>query len=140
MYPTIELLGFKIYVFGVLLSITWLLFVTLLHHFSWREGFTRPIFSDRAIIYFTISMFFFARLWYLLAEWRDEQFILMELGDGNILEFAKLFFMPENYHFSLFGGVFGFLVVFFWKTREAPKERPRYFDAITWAFLYSAIL
>lgn len=140
MYPTIELLGFKIYVFGVLLSITWLLFVTLLHHFSWKEGFTRSIFSDKTIIYLTLSMFFFSRVWYLFAEWRDEQFILMELGRGNFLTFAKLFFVPENYHFSLFWGIFGFFLVFFWKTKDAPRERLRYFDAVTWAFLFSALL
>ena len=102
MYPTLEFLGFKIWTFGVLISITWLLFVTLLHHFSWKEGFSRSIFSDRALILFTLSIFLFGRIWYLFSEWRNEQFILRDLFNGNVLEFAKLFFIPENYHFSLF--------------------------------------
>lgn len=140
MYPTLELFGLKIWTFGILISVTWLLFVTLLHHFSWKEGFTKSIFSDRAIISLTLSIFFFGRLWYLFSEWRNEQFILRDLFHGDILGFAKLFFTPENYHFSLFWGIFGFLIVFFWKTRENTRDRVRYFDAITWAFLYSALL
>ena len=140
MYPTLEFLGFKIWTFGVLISITWLLFVTLLHHFSWKEGFSRSIFSDRALILFTLSIFLFGRICYLFSEWRNEQFILRDLFQGDILRFAKLFFIPENYHFSLFWGIFGFLIIFFWKTRENTRDRLRYFDAITWAFLYSALL
>lgn len=139
MYPTLEFFDLKIYTFWVLMSITWLLFFVLLHHFSWKEWFTRSIFSDRAIIYFTLSIFFFARFFYIFSEWRDEQFMLMELSDGNIIEFLRLFFTPESYHFSLFWWIFGFLIVFFSLTRAHKIERLRYFDAITWAFLYAAL-
>lgn len=140
MYPTFEIFDLKIYTFWVLMSITWLLFFVLLHHFSWKEGFTKSIFSDRAIIYFTISIVFFARFFYIFSEWRDEQFILRELSEGNILWFLRLFFTPESYHFSLFGWVVGFVLVFFSLTQRQKMERLRYFDAIMWAFLYAALL
>lgn len=140
MYPSIELLDFKIYTFWVLMSITWLLFVTLLHHFSWKKWFMKSIFSDKAIIYITLSMIIFSRIWYIFAEWRDEQFILVELSRWNIGQFLRLFFTPESYHFSLFGWVFWFFLIFFHLTRKQKKDRPRYFDAVSWAFLYSALL
>lgn len=140
MYPTIEILGLKIFTFGILLSITWLIFVTLLHHFAWKKWFTRSIFSDRTIIYFTLSMFLFARIFYVFTEWRDEQFIIRKLFDGKIFEFLKLFFTPENYHFSLFGWIFWFFLIFFWSTRNIKRDRLRYFDALTLAFLYSSLL
>lgn len=140
MYPTIEFFGVKIWIFGTLMSISWLLFVTLLHQFSWKKWFTRPIFSDRSIIFFTLSLFLFARIWYIFSEWRNEQFIVKELFTGHFLSFLKLFFTPENYHFSLFGGIFWFFLVFFWSTRTIQHDRLRYFDAIIWAFLYSSLL
>ncbi len=140
MYPTIELLWLKIWTFGTLISMSWLLFITLLHHFSWKEGFTKSIFSDRTLIIFTLAIFFFGRIGYIFSEWRNEQFILKDLMNGNIIEFLRLFFTPENYHFSLFGWVFGFFMVFFVRTSSMQKDRLRYLDAIVWAFLYSALL
>lgn len=64
----------------------------------------------------------------------------MDLTHGNILEFLRLFFIPEDYFFSLIGGIFGFSIVFLWKTRSIKKDRVRYIDAIIFAFLYAAIL
>jgi membrane-associated HD superfamily phosphohydrolase len=64
----------------------------------------------------------------------------MELVEGNILEFFKLFFIPQNYLFSLVGAIFGFTLVFLIKTHTIKKERPRYLDVIIYAFLASSLL
>ena len=92
------------------------------------------------IVSATIAILLFGRIGYLFTEWRDEQFIIRDLLEGNILDFAKLFFAPGNYNFSLVGGIVGFLIVFFWKTRSIPRERAGYFDVVVMAFLISSLL
>ena len=64
----------------------------------------------------------------------------MELAHGNILSFLRLFFIPQDYHFSLFGAIFGFGLVFMILTNKNKKERPAYLDVIAYAFLWSALL
>jgi glucan phosphoethanolaminetransferase (alkaline phosphatase superfamily) len=138
MYPTLEIFDITIHIFGVTLACTWLLFFVLLHHYAQKKGIIRPIFSE--IVGFTISMFFFARIFHIFGDWLEEKFILMELTEGNILLFFKLFFTPQNYYFSLIGAVVGFLLVFFYKTHHTKEERDRYIDVIMHAFLFSALL
>lgn len=138
MYPTIQIFGLTIYTFGTLLACTWFLFFVLLHRFSWKHGITKPVFG--AIIPFTLSMFFFGRIFYIIREWVEQKFILMELVHGNILSFLRLFFTPQDYFFSLFGAILGFLLVFFILTEKHKKDRSKYFDAIMGAFLWSALL
>jgi hypothetical protein len=64
----------------------------------------------------------------------------MELFDGKFVEFLKLFFIPQNYLFSLFGAIIGFIIIFVIKTHNNKKDRGRYIDAITLAFLFSSLL
>lgn len=120
------------------MSITWLLFFVLLHRFSLDRGIIKPIFND--IVPFTLSIFFFSRVFHILTDWLNEKFIFMELLSGNVLSFLHLFFVPQKYMFSLFGAVFGFLLVFLIKTHSQKKDRPRYLDAIMYAFLFSSLL
>ncbi len=138
MYPTIELFSVKFYTFGFIIACTWLLFFVLLHRFSLKKGILRPIFSD--IFTFTLSIFFFSRIFHIMRDWLDEKFILIELFNGNIGEFLKLFFIPQNYLFSLFGAIVGFTLIFTIKTHFIKKERGRYIDAIMLAFLFSCLL
>jgi hypothetical protein len=120
------------------MSCTWLLFFVLLHKFSLQRGIIKPIFSD--IFTFTLSIFFFARVFHVFSDWLDEKFILMDLFSGNIIGFLKLFFIPQNYLFSLVGSIVGFTIVFLIKTHGNKKERVRYIDAIVWAFLAASLL
>jgi Prolipoprotein diacylglyceryl transferase len=64
----------------------------------------------------------------------------MDLLGGDIIEFLKLFFIPQNYLFSLFGAIVGFFLVFLIKTHKNKKERLRYIDAIVWAFFTASLL
>ena len=138
MYPTISFFGITIYTFGTILACTWFLFFILLHRFSWKKWFTKPVFSS--IIPFTLALFFSARIFFIFSEWVEQKFILMDLVNGQIGEFFHLFFMPTEYFFSLFGAIFGFIIVFLIKTHREKKNRLRYLDAIVYAFLFSAIL
>ena len=47
---------------------------------------------------------------------------------------------PSSWKYYWLGGIFGFMLVFLWKTRTIKKDRVRYLDSIIFAFLYSAIL
>lgn len=139
MYPSIEFFGITIYTFWFLMVITWALFMWLLQHFSWKQWISKSIFWEHTVI-FTIALLLVGRILYLFAEWRNEQFVLKELSNGNVWEFMKLFFTPWHYQFSLVGGVLGFIGVFLYLTREKRKDRPRYLDAMVWAFLSAALL
>ena len=139
MYPTLYSFGFLIIsVFGTIMAIAWLLFFILLHRFSWKKWITKPVFSS--IIPFTLAILFFGRIFYIFSEWVEEKFILMDLLHGNIIEFLRNFFIPQEYHFSLFGSVLGFILIFIILTHRQKKERLKYIDAILYAFLWSALL
>ncbi|MBP9811922.1 prolipoprotein diacylglyceryl transferase [Candidatus Gracilibacteria bacterium] len=138
MYPTLEIFSIQIYTFGFILACSWLLFISLLHKFSQKKGIIRPIFGDIAT--FTISILFFARVFHILADWVNEKFIFEYLFHGDFIEFFRLFFIPPNYLFSLFGGIFGFMFVFSIKTRQQKENRAKYLEAIVYAFLGASIL
>lgn len=138
MYPTINLGSWlSIYTFGLFMILAWAVFFILLHYISIRRGFSKHIFTS--IIDFTLSIFFFGRIFYIFSDWRTERFLFVDLFEsGNIFAFLKDFFITDNYSLSFAGGIIGFLLVFFYKTWNAPKERPRYWDAIVPSFLIAA--
>lgn len=138
MYPTIEIFSIQIYTFGFIIACTWLLFITLLHKLSQKRGIIRPIFWD--IVTFTLSILFFARIFHIFADWVNEKFIFEYLFQGAFVDFFRLFFIPPNYLFSFFGWAFGFMLVFYIKTRSAKETRPKYLEAIIFAFLWASLL
>lgn len=138
MYPLINIGPWiSIYTFGLCMIIAWGVFFTLLHYFSIRRGISKHIFSS--IIDFTLSIFFFGRIFYIFSDWRTEKFIFMDLFEtGDIFGFLKQFFITDNYSLSFAGGVIGFLIIFFWKTRQNKKDRLKYWDSVVPAFLIAA--
>lgn len=138
MYPIINIGNWiTIYTFWVSMILAWGIFFTLLHYFSVRRGVTRNIFWS--IIDFTLSIFFFGRIFYIFADWRTERFLFVDLFDTwDILSFLKEFFITNNYSITFAGGVIGFIAIFLWKTWNAPKDRPKYWDSIIPAFLIAA--
>ena len=120
------------------MACAWLLFFVLLHRLTIARGIIRPIFED--IFTFTFSLFFFARIFHILTDWINEKFIFVDLVHGNFLEFLRLFFIPQDYLFSLFGAIFGFILVFYTKTYKIRKDRYKYLDAIVIAFLSASLL
>lgn len=138
MYPIINIGSWiTIYTFWLCMIIAWGIFFTLLHYFSIRRWMGKHIFSS--IIDFTLSIFFFGRIFYIFADWRTERFLFVDLFEKwNIFIFLKEFFITDNYSITFAGGVIGFMVVFLWKTWNIAKDRPKYWDSIVPAFLIAA--
>lgn len=131
MYPQIEFLGITIYTFGLALSLSFLLFFFMLYKLSEKFGINANFFLGN-VLWFFLSMFVFSRFFYIIAEWRDFQF----LWSQGILKF---FFMSD-YNFSLMGGVLGFMIVLFFQLKRFKISSRKYIDAIVLAFLFSAII
>jgi len=138
MYPTITIWSWiQIYTFWLVMIIAWAVFFSLLHYFSLKRGISKHIFES--IIYFTLSIFFFGRLFYILSDWRTEKFLFIDLfSTGDIFAFLKQFFITDNYSLSFAGGVIGFFLVFIYKTWDKAKDRLKYWDIILPAFLIAA--
>jgi prolipoprotein diacylglyceryltransferase len=140
MYPTISFGDtFSIHTFGISMILGWVLFFWLLHFFALKKAMAQHIFWD--ILAFTIVPFLFGRVFHILAEWREEKFIFMDLIEGAwFYRFITHFFLTENYNLSFAGCVVGFMIVFFIKTRDNKKERPSYYDIIAPSFLIAGIV
>ncbi len=140
MYPNITITdSFSIYTFGVFILIAWSLFFYLLHSFSLKKGIVQHVFID--IFSFILIPFFSGRLFHILAEWREEKFIFMDLIEGNwFFRFLWRLLLTENYNLSFTWCVIGFLVVFFIKTRKNKDERPIYYDIIVPSFIITGII
>lgn len=77
-------------------------------------------------------MFFFSRLFYIIAEWRDFQF----LWSQGILKFLLM----SDYNFSLTGGILGFMLVLFFQLKRFKISSRKYMDVIVLSFLFAAVI
>ncbi|HRI35562.1 MAG TPA: prolipoprotein diacylglyceryl transferase [bacterium] len=131
MYPQFELFGITVYSFGLTLSVSFLAFFFLLYRLSLKIGINTNFFLGNALWFF-LSSFVFSRLFYVISEWRDFQFIFSE-------GFFRFFFMSD-YNFSLIGGIFGFLLVLFVFTKFRKLPGNKFIDAVSLAFLGAAFI
>lgn len=131
MYPQIEILGITIYTFGLALSISFILFFFMLYKLSEKFGINANFFLGN-VLWFFLSMFVFSRLFYIIAEWRDFQF----LWSQGVLKFLLM----SDYNFSLMGGIFGFMVVLLFQLKRFMISSRKYIDAIVLAFLFASII
>ncbi len=140
MYPKIVIGDVHIYVFGIFLIASWVVFFYLLHIFSQKKWIVKPVFSD--IFGFTMGIFLFSRLFYILSNWWDTKFILQQFFSGNVgfMDFIHQVLITTDYNLSLAGGIIGFFLVFFWKTRNQKNLRMRYLDVILPSFLIAGII
>ncbi len=142
MYPVITFPYIDIYLFWVGLMVAWVLFFYGLHRRSIEAGITKHIFSR--ITLFTLSIFIFSRMFYILWQWRIERFIFEDFLSGNdtFITFLERFFLASGtgwYNLSFAGGVVGFVLVFLWLTRKQKKIKLSYLDIILPAFFVAAI-
>lgn len=137
MYPFFSFWNIRFYFFGIFLLISLIVFFYCLIIFSQKKGVTKPIFSD--IFSFTLSIFFFSRLFFIINSWRDTKFIFVDLftGESGLTTFLYQFFIAHDYNLSFVGGIIGFLIVFLIKTRG--KQFFKYLDIILPAFLIAGI-
>ncbi len=140
MYPNIAITdSVSLYTFGVFMLIAWAIFFSLLHSFSLKKGIVQHVFID--IVSFILVPLFIGRLFHILAQWREEKFIFMDLVEGGgFFEFLSKLILTVNYNLSFAGCILGFFIVFFFKTRKNIENRPIYYDAIVPAFLITSII
>ena len=131
MYPQIEIFGITIFTFGLSLSISFILFFFMLYKLSEKFGINANFFLWN-VLWFFLSMFVFSRFFYIIAEWRDFQF----LWSQGILKFLLM----SDYNFSLMGGVFGFTMVLLVQLKRFKISPRKYIDAIVLAFLFASVI
>lgn len=136
MFPSFDVFGVSVYSFGLSLSIAFVVFFWLLSRLSFKLGINTQFFLSGSLWFF-LSSFFFARFFWVLAEWRDFQFIFAEGSFSGLL--TKFSFMSD-YNMSLAGGIFGFLLVLFLRVRQKRMSGAKFIDAVVLAFLLAAVI
>ena len=129
MFPSFSVFWVTIYTFGLALSISLGLFVWMLYRLSIKFGINTNFFLGN-ILFFFLSSFFFSRLFYIFAEWRDYKFIFQE----GVFQF---FFMSD-YNFSLIGALFWFLLILYINIRKFKLSSNKYTDAVILSFFFAA--
>lgn len=126
MYPFIMIWGTPIYIFGLTLTICFFVFQWMLKRLCWRFGINSTFFFNRTIWYF-VSVLFFSRFFYVIANWNEFKFINHPIR----------FFFMDDYNFSLMWGIFGFLLVLFISIIIKWLRSAKYIDAFTLSFLFT---
>ena len=135
MYPVIEIIPWilKMYTFGMAMSIAFIVFFYTLNHLTRKAEIHNNVFLSIAL--FSISILFFGRIFYILAEWR-------EFGTyfEDISTYWKQILFMKDYAISLMGGVFGFFLVFFLLTRDANRDKKTLLDIVVLSFMIPAVI
>lgn len=134
MYPRLDIIPWlPLYTFGLAMSIAFLLFFFLMYHGANRAWVQRNIFTG--IVSFSIAILLFWRLFYILAEWREFWTYF-----SDIRTHWKDILLMKDYSISLMGGILGFMVVFFFRTYDSPRDRKPLLDVVTLSFFIPAII
>lgn len=130
MFPFIEIFPWAvIYTFGLALTMCFFLFLWNLNRLAKRFGYSFSFFTQN-IIWFFLSTLFFSRLFYVIWKWNDMKFIKDPFQ----------FFIMSDFNFSLFGAIFGFLVVLKVLTRLEKSSITRYIDGVVLSFLFILVI
>lgn len=140
MFPLFHISPFvEVHTFWILLVIAWVVFFWLLHKYSTEHGLSKNIFGD--IPSYTLSIFFWSRIFYMLIDWRNEKYLFINLVEGGgILDFLHGFFITENYSLSLAWGIIGFFMVFVWKIYRERVNIDKSIDILARSFFWAAII
>jgi hypothetical protein len=140
MFPLFHITPFiEIHMFGIFLVCAWVIFFWLLHKYSTEHGISKNIFWD--ITSYTLSMFFWWRIFYMLSDWRNEKYLFINLvEDGWIIDFLSGFFISENYNLSLAWSIIWFLLVFWWKAFRQKVSIKKGIDILARSFFWAAIV
>ena len=131
MYPFFEPFSWIfIYTFWLSLTICFFVFLFLLHRNSKKFWYDFNFFTHN-IIWFFLSIFFFSRLFYVIANWYDQRFIW---------ENPIQFFIMSDFNFSLFWGIVWFLIVYYILSRVEKRDFERYIDGIVMAFFWVLVI
>lgn len=122
--PFIDVFWYPIYTFWLALLVCFFVFLYMLNKFTTKYSFDMGIFMNNILWYF-ISIFVFSRLFYVISKWSDLKYI----------ENAAEFFVTNDYNFSLFWAMFGFILVFFINLKLRRERLVKYIDSIVLSFL-----
>ncbi len=126
MLPFFVIGDIKIYTFGITLILCAMIFIAFLRKLSHRLEMNFRFFS-RNFLTFLIAIFVFGRVFYFFDHPGDWSY-------GLRYGLEVLFFSP-SYHFSLIGGIFGFLAVLLWKVDSFGLKKEKYLDISVISFL-----
>lgn len=140
MFPLFHITSFiEVHFFGFILVIAWMIFFWLLHKYNTEHGLSKNIFKNISL--YTVSIFFWSRIFYIFSDWRNEKYLLINLVEwSGILAFLRGFFITPNYSLSLAGGIFGFLLIFVWYIYTRRANYKKNIDVLVRAFFWAAIL
>ncbi len=124
MYPFIDFFWLPIYTFGLWLLVSFFVFFYMLKKLSEKYNFDLSIFKNNILWYF-VSVFFFSRLFYMIAKWNSLKHI----------ESAKEFFITTDYNFSLFWAIVWFSLVLYINIRLRREKLVKYIDWLVLSFL-----
>jgi len=103
----------------------------MLKKMSKKTGVNQNFFAGNALL-FVVSTFLFSRLFFVIVEWRDYKYLIED-------RFIN-FFLMTDYNFSFIGGVFGFMLVLFYKIYRYQQTHEKYLDVVVMAFFFAAII
>jgi len=125
MYPFFDINWFLIYTFWLSLMISFFAFFWMLNKLGTKNSIDTRIFSHNIIWYF-LSVFFFSRLFYVIARWSDLKFI----------ENPMQFFIMSDYNFSLFWALLWFFIVLSINLSLKKEKVEKYVDSLVLSFLF----
>lgn len=130
MYPIFELFpGFIIYTFGLTITICFFLILWMLKKLSNKFWYEYTIFTKNILWYF-LSVFFFSRLFYVISNWTDWQYIKDPFE----------FFIMNEFNFSLIWAIIWFFVVLYLNLKIRRENLDKYIDGIVLSFLFVAVI
>lgn len=131
MFPRFEIFDtwITVYVFWLTLVFCFFLFSWMLKKLSRKVWIDASFFFNR-IIWFFLSVLIFSRLFYVISLWNEYKEI------KNPLEF----FIMNDYNFSLYWAIFGFLIVLIYLLKSNKLKWDKYVDVSMLSFLFVATL
>lgn len=135
MYPYIKIGNFTFWTFGITLSLSLILFFWMLFKTTKKNGININFFILWFFGFF-ISTFIFARLFYVIAQWRDFEFLLDEPLRSSIPKFL----LTSDYSMSLMWWIIWFVLVLIIKIKKYHLNIEKYLDCIVLSFFFAAIL
>lgn len=130
MYPFFELFSwFYIYTFWLTLTICFFTFLRMIKKLSHKFWINDTFFFNRILWYF-LSVFIFARLFYVISRWSDFKFIKDPIE----------FFLMSDYNFSLIWAFFWYFLVMFISIILHSLRSWKYMDVSVLSFLFASVI
>lgn len=119
----------KIYVFGLTMTLCLGLFLWMIRKLAARCNYNHQIFTKN-VLWLFLGTFIASRLFYIIGRWNDMKFIKDPVE----------FFIMDEYNFSLFWAIFGFLGTLSLLTFLEKSTLRKYIDGVVITFFAMAFI